>query len=103
MEQVEEERGLLDRVRALDDDDAGDRWVVERGGDRGPDVEQRREREVAGRREAAVVRLDLRDSVESRDLSEDVRARQRRDVAPGDRVMSHADGAAGENDGDPRP
>src|SRR5215208_519905 len=103
MEQVEEERRLLDRVRALDDDNPGDRWVVERGRDRGPDVEQRREREVAGRREAAVDRLDLRDSIESRDLGEDVAARQRRDVAAGDRVVSHADRAAGEDDGDPRP
>jgi hypothetical protein len=64
MQEVEEERGLLDRVGALDDDRAVDVVAGERVLDRAPDREQRVELEVARRGQAEVDRLDVRDRVQ---------------------------------------
>ena len=101
-DEIPAEARLLDRVGALDDDRAVDRRIGQRRPQRVGDLEQDREREVAGRRPAEIDRHDLGDLVETGRPGEDRGPVERRDVAAGDRIEGRADRPAREHDDDAR-
>ncbi len=76
--QIPGEGRLLEGVRALHDNCAGNLRIFERRVDGGSDGEDVREGEVAGRRPPAVDRDDLGDRVEAGHPREQVRAGERR-------------------------
>ena len=100
-DEVPQERGLLDHVGALDDDDAVDRRVRLAAANLAPDLEQLREREVARGRAPEVDDLELGDLLDARRASENRRAVEGRDLPAGDRVDDHADRPAREQHRDP--
>ena len=102
VEQVEEERGLLDRVGALDEDGA-----VDRSGPRAPSRIADHSSNSAGnvkwlagvrpRSIGTTSAISSRPGTWARISAPD----EGRDVAAGDRVVAHADRPAGEHDRDP--
>ncbi len=100
-QEIEQEARLLDRVRALDHDDAVDRRVLGQPADGRRQVEQVLGREVAGRLEAAVDGDHVGDRLETGGPGQDRRAVEGRDRPAGDRIHDHADRAAVEDRGDP--
>ena len=98
--EVPAEGGLLDRVRALDDDRAIDRRIRQRRAHDIRDIEEIGEREVTGRGPAAIDRHHVGHAIQPGRSGQDGRAIEDRHVATGDRIERRADRPAREHDRD---